>query len=355
MVHPFSAVAGCARGDGFMSAVIASRNSAGYNGVEDVSATGSLSTGAIGANIKLLMSATIDQESAEAIELKAQSSGDLDLAEAMRQDLTNYNGGSIVFGIMLAGGAYPIVLAAIYLIVGLAFVIWNSISGYPLGNLGEEIGAVFVFLVAGGVFCAFIGVVWAAIASALDDAGGLPVFAVAPRARKLCRIGSRQRWACGLRCVFANYAHPALVGWPVRRRNDCNNPCRRSCTYHDSWPDRRSLGWTKGRPICSFVVRESAAAAIPDLSAESSSTDEMSVSSNAAEPRLQFSIRHLLWIFVWLSLILSVIKLCRLPFEFVLPVLVGWFFYQLATLRIGSYLARRLGPWWGKWRGRRST
>jgi hypothetical protein len=77
--------------------------------------------------------------------------------------------------------------------------------------------------------------------------------------------------------------------------------------------------------------------------------------SNAAEPRLQFSIRHLLWIFVWLSLILSVIKLCRLPFEFVLPMLVGWFFYQLATLCIGSYLAHRLGPWWGNWRSRRST
>jgi hypothetical protein len=77
--------------------------------------------------------------------------------------------------------------------------------------------------------------------------------------------------------------------------------------------------------------------------------------SNAAEPRLQFSIRHLLWIFVWLSLILSVIKLCRLPFEFVLPVLVGWFFYQLATLRIGFYLSRRLGPWWHNWRSRRST
>jgi hypothetical protein len=44
----------------------------------------------------------------------------------------------------------------------------------------------------------------------------------------------------------------------------------------------------------------------------------------------------MLWIFVWFSLLLSVIRLSGIPFEFALPLLVGWLVYQAATLYCGS-------------------
>jgi hypothetical protein len=304
------------------------------------------------------MSATIDQERAEAMEVNAQNCDSVDLAEAMRQDLTNYNGGSIVFGIMLAGGAYPIVLATIYLIVGFAVVVWSWLGGYPLGNAGEEIGAILLFIVAGGVFCAFIGVVWAAIASALTmpvvylflrslrvrgslvglgaASGGLVGFVA------LLPITLTLPWSVGL-SDFALMAIILVVG-----------PALTTILGQigGAWGARRAL-YFAGRDLTNAIPAPSLELAGAMGWRTTDATSQPSTSSS--EPRLQFSIRHLLWIFVWLSLILSVIKICRLPFEFVLPVLVGWFFYQLATLRIGFYLARRLGPWWVHWRSNRST
>ena len=62
-------------------------------------------------------------------------------------------------------------------------------------------------------------------------------------------------------------------------------------------------------------------------------------------PRLQFRIHHLLWISVWLSVLLALIRLCGLPFEFTLPILVGWIVYQAATLWLGGKIVRRFRKW----------
>jgi hypothetical protein len=67
--------------------------------------------------------------------------------------------------------------------------------------------------------------------------------------------------------------------------------------------------------------------------------------ASATPARFQFGIRHLLWTAVWLSVLLSIIRLLGLPFGFVLPLLGGWLGYQAATLWIGAMLARQLGPW----------
>jgi hypothetical protein len=302
------------------------------------------------------MSATIDQECAEPMEVRAQSCGRVDLAEAMRQDLTNYNGGSIVFGIMLAGGAYPIVLAVVYLIVGTAFVVWNSLSGYPLGSIAEELGQIFLFLVAGGIFCAFIGVVWAAIASALT----MPVVYLFLRSLRvrgsLVGLGATSGGLVGFVALLpTTLTLPRSVGLSDVTSIAVILALGPALTtilgqIGGAWGARRALYFTE-RDIVNAVP----AASLGLAAAMGWRSTDATSQSNVSEPRLQFSIRHLLWIFVWLSLILSVIKLCRLPFEFVLPVLVGWFFYQLATLGIGFYLARRLGPWWVDRRSRRST
>jgi hypothetical protein len=277
------------------------------------------------------------------------------LARALHQDLTSYSGPAIMFGIMLSGGAYAIVLATIYLVALLGIIAWSLAADYPLGGGAAEAVAVVIYAVVGGAICSFIGVVWAAIASALT----MPVvylFLKSLRIRgSLVGLGA----ACGGLAGFVAVL-PVVLSLPW------------SVGFDEAWaialilalgPGLTTIigqigGAWGGRRAAYFGGLDNAKAMAADspelLSVMGWSLPDTAPDSIAGEPRLQFGIRHILWIFVWLSLMLSAIKLCRLPFEFVLPLLAGWFVYQLATLRIGFWLARRLGPWWAR-RRRRST
>ena len=177
-----------------------------------------------------------------------------------------------------------------------------------------------------------------------DDAGGLFVPAVTPRfAEDLVSLGAASGGLVGFVALLPiTLSLPWTVGLSEAGTLVLILAVGPGLTtilgqIGGAWGGRRAAYFAK------FAGANAIAAESLELSAAMGwrAIDRVS-DSNASEPRLQFSIRHLLWIFVWLSLILSVIKLCRLPFEFVLPVLVGWFVYQLATLSIGSYLARRL-------------
>jgi hypothetical protein len=301
------------------------------------------------------MPTTSTQESSQTISVGSRSCADTDLARALRQDLTSYGGPSITFGIMLAGGAYPIVLATIYLIAALIFIVSSWAGGYSLGIGLAELGAVLVYVVAGGVFGAFVGVVWAAIASALT----MPVVYLFLKSLQI--RGTLQ----GLGAVCGGLAGFVAVF-----------PMTLSLPWTLGFDDFASLamilaagpGLTTilGQIGGAWGGRRAARYAVADASAIATASPELSAalgwdpnaggaSSGVNEPRLQFSIRHIMWIFVWLSLILSAIHVCRMPFQFVLPLFLGWFGFQLATLWIGSFLARRLGPWWAKRRIRRFT
>ncbi|HEY3394507.1 MAG TPA: hypothetical protein VGK58_17475 [Lacipirellulaceae bacterium] len=279
----------------------------------------------------------------------------IDLARAVHQDLTSYSGPAIVFGIMLSGGAYPIVLAAIYLIAALTFIIWSLTTGYPVGAGAAEVVAILVYVIVGGAFCAVIGVIWAAIASALT----MPVVYLFLKSLKirgsLVGLGA----ACGGLVGFVAVL-PVVVSLPLSIGFD---EAETIALILALGPGLTTIlgqigGAWGGRRAAYFGGLDNAKAMAADspelLSVMGWRAPEETPGSPADEPRLQFGIRHMLWIFVWLSLILSAIKLCRLPFEFVLPLLADWFVYQLVTLRIGFLLARRLGPWWTN-RRRRST
>jgi hypothetical protein len=301
------------------------------------------------------MSTASATECSEVLPSEPPGAGRIDLARALHQDLTSYSGPGIVFGIMLAGGVYPIVVAGVYLMVGAVIVAWNSISGYPFAHVAGELGEILVLLLAGGVFCAFIGVVWAAIASALT----MPVVYLFLKSLKirgsLIGLGA----ACGGLVGFVALL-PMLLSLPWTVGFDeagvialilALGPALTTILGQigGAWGGRRAAYF------CGLDTAKAMAADSPELlSVMGWHAPEEIPGSPADEPRLQFGIRHMMWIFVWLSLILSAIKLCRLPFEFVLPLLAGWFVYQLATLRIGFLLARRLGPWWAR-RRRRST
>ena len=279
----------------------------------------------------------------------------IDLARAVHQDLTSYSGPGIVFGIMLAGGAYPIVLAAIYLVAVLVFITWSLTTGYPIGGGAGEVVAIIVYVIVGGAFCAFVGVIWATIASALT----MPVvylFLKSLRIRgSLVGLGA----ACGGLVGFVAVL-PVVLSLPLSIGFD---EAETIALILALGPGLTTIlgqigGAWGGRRAAYFGCLDNAKAMAADspelLSAMGWRAAEEPPGSPADEPRLQFGIRHMLWIFVWLSVVLSAIKLCRLPFEFVLPLLAGWFVYQLATLRLGFLLARRLGPWWVR-RRRRST
>jgi hypothetical protein len=71
--------------------------------------------------------------------------------------------------------------------------------------------------------------------------------------------------------------------------------------------------------------------------------------------RYQFGMRHLLWVAMWASLLLTLIRVSGIPFGFALPLLLGWIAYQTATLWIGSLLLPRLAEWWAARQQSRST
>jgi hypothetical protein len=73
-------------------------------------------------------------------------------------------------------------------------------------------------------------------------------------------------------------------------------------------------------------------------------------------PRFRFRTVHLLWLGVWFSLLLTVIRLSGISFELVIPMLLVWLVYQAVTLALGGWLLPRVAAAWSAGRQRnRST
>lgn len=72
-------------------------------------------------------------------------------------------------------------------------------------------------------------------------------------------------------------------------------------------------------------------------------------------PRFRFRTIHLLWLGVWMSLLLTVIRLSGIPFELILPILLVWLAYQAATLALGGRLLPQAAAAWRGGRQNRST
>jgi hypothetical protein len=64
-------------------------------------------------------------------------------------------------------------------------------------------------------------------------------------------------------------------------------------------------------------------------------------------PRFQFQIRQLLWVCVWLSLLLTVIRITGLPMGYLVVVLMVWLLFQACTLAAGFAMAKHCGT--GRW------
>jgi hypothetical protein len=73
-------------------------------------------------------------------------------------------------------------------------------------------------------------------------------------------------------------------------------------------------------------------------------TETLSAASDSVAPnRIQFRIWHLLVISIWISLMLTAIRLMGVDFRFALVLIFGWAVFQEVTLRLGKLLAGLAG------------
>jgi hypothetical protein len=269
------------------------------------------------------------------------------LETAFRDDITSYHGPSIAFGLVLAGGAYPLVLAAIVLVAACVKFVWELATGYSSFGVLELAIIPFAILLHAG-FCAVIGSIWTCIVAMVT----LPIVYLFVHSLKLkgsiIWLGAVAGGLVGFIAVL-----PLTLGLPVLAPTIepwhvavilVLGPGLATIVGQlgGAWGGRRAE--RNVAPVeWKAVLSEVGEWQLKPVEHEEQNVEE----GDVEEPRLQFGMRHILWIFVWLSLLLSVIRLSGIPFQFVLPLLVGWLLYQSATLYFGSRFF--------KWRASRSA
>jgi hypothetical protein len=279
-----------------------------------------------------------------------------ELAQALRHDLTSYNGPSICFGIMLAGAAYPIIVATFFFAIMIAQIV-VSLNRMSSGPTLMEMAVIPFFLVGYAALGSMLGIIWAGVISMIT----LPLVYAVVRSLKLhgslvglgavsgglvgfiaaLPVTLRLAWVLGpgdvVELLIALSLGPGLAtvlgqvggAWGGSRAN------RHIANYYGVVPTSNSDNAEK---VGSAIVTE---------------TSDFAV--RTPERPWQFGIRHMMWLIVWISLLLSVIRLSGIPFEYILPLLTGWIVYQWITLRLGQRLVKWLGPKWAARRSLRST
>jgi hypothetical protein len=245
----------------------------------------------------------------------------------------------------LAGAAYPIVLA-----FGMSLFIIAALFTLPFargpGRANDVVeGVVMVFL--GGTVGAGIGLIWAGVVC-LAILPLVYLFVLSLQVRgSLIRLGAFAGGLVGFVAVM-----PFIWGE--------YSPARGS-----SWPELiflllvgpglttilGQLGGAWGGWRERWYERAVTAAGIGERPRLEQVANSLNSDGTLAYPRIQFGIRHLLVIGMWISVVLAGIRFSGLDYEVVLPLGIGWLIYQAATLWIGG----RLVGWIGRWRARRQS
>jgi hypothetical protein len=279
-----------------------------------------------------------------------------DLASALRHDLESYNGPSICFGIMLAGAAYPVVVATI-LLAWVMVQIVASLNGASLLPRLSELAMAPIFLTGYAVLGALLGVVWAGVLSMIT----LPVVYLSVRSLKargsLISLGALSG---GLVGFIALLPLSLSVPWTVSA-----NDYSRLFVLLPMGPGLATVlgqvggawgGWKATLHLANYygIVATSDSERAGQAATEMIATTTDSASRAPLQP-WQFGLRHVLWLVVWISVLLSVVRLSGIPFEFVIPLVAGWIVFQWITLHAGRRIALWIGPKLQMWRERRST
>lgn len=240
----------------------------------------------------------------------------------------------MAFGIMVAGAAYPIVLSVAYIGLAAMFYAYQALMGTlspgDLDLFGDSIAglaaAVLCVILGGG----FVGFFWAGAVSLVV----LPLANLFARSLRL-RVGFVPLAAtCGGAVGFA-----AVLPMSFSFVFD---------GFLGHW--LQALIMLAVGPALTTVLGQIGGAWGVRGAARAGSNVPVQRAEVSAAPRVQFRIRHVLWISVWLSGLLTVIKLIGLPFELMLPLLVGWCIFQAGTLYLGRLTVCKLWPWWRAWR-----
>jgi hypothetical protein len=234
---------------------------------------------------------------------------------------------SVALGIILAGGLYPIVLAILGVAIG---VILNRPS------IPELVAGTF-FLLVYTFIAGLVGLVWTNVVVVVT----LPAVLLVAWSLSLrgSIIGCGAFWGglVGFVAVvpfmfmvpFGDNLVISLAMGPVLTTV--------LGQLGGAWGGRRALqriGWYER------AIRE----ASTELQCDDFARAGEQLEIGDTQARFQFGIRHLLWTVVWLSLLLSLIRLLGIPFDIAMPMLVGWVVFQAGTLWVGGWLLRSMGP-----------
>lgn len=267
------------------------------------------------------------------------------LCPSEKADAISFDWARIGFGIALAGGFYPMVLAAILTTFAAVMFAWDVLFEGGAGMDYDEFIGITLSIGLYTILAAMIGFLWSGVVAVLT----LPVVYLIAWSLNLrasiVRVGAFAGGLVGFICVL-----PALLSVPWVRTS-VGDVLEITATI--------SLG-----PMLAIVAGQIGGAwgghtsrefgptrtwhevAQPALwSASSAGHAEVSESPR----RIQFGIRHLLWIAVWLSLLLTLIRICQIPYDLFLPLTLGWLAFQSAAMWVGGRLAR----WWMQRRERR--
>jgi hypothetical protein len=266
-------------------------------------------------------------------------------------DLISFGWPRIGLGIILSGGVYPIVLCVGYLIAGILFSA-AGVRSYQApslsGQVGLVVGMMFTCVVA-SLFLSIIGLMWASFVTVLT----LPVLHLVVWSM---RLKPKLIWLGAFAGGFVAFVATLPICWRIPhmlKRGDAAPTAVILLAGPALATIVGQLGGARGgkRGAESLALNRMSAKlqtvrlryvlGLPSADSESVSANEDEGANGS--PRFQFRIFHILWIGVWFSLLFTLIRVSGIPYEFILPLFLGWLVYQAGTLALGRPLLRRLG------------
>ncbi|MEX0642896.1 MAG: hypothetical protein WD468_09360 [Pirellulales bacterium] len=272
----------------------------------------------------------------------------------LSDDLTSYSWMTIARSIVLAGIAYAVFLALIQYTFSMMFILLGQL-GQPSAGLSERAmmtGMILIGSVIQAVFYAIAGMVLASVLSLVM----LPiVYLVVWSLKMRGSVVWLGAFCGGLVGFLAALPIIAIAGFSVVPSASADmfwimamglliGPCL--ATMFGQIGGARGGYRAAQRTAAIWQVTPAATtdacmatSPLPPVNARTHTHD------STPRPRMQFRIHHLLWIMLWLSVLLTLIRLCGLPFEFILPLLAGWTVYQASTLWLGGKIVRLFRAW----------
>jgi hypothetical protein len=230
----------------------------------------------------------------------------------------------VAIGIMAAGGSYPIAFASVALLVTVVQLLWSTVTLNPVGT--SVLSAIPLAILYGGML-GFIGSCWAGIVSLVV----MPVFYLFVRSLKWRADFVSIAATCGGLVGFVAVL-PFMLIPLVEARSEL--------------PIGGLLVAFAFGPAITTILGQLGGAwgARRAIRLKHESDAPTTASEPAGHPYIQFSLRHLIWVTAWTSVLLTLIHLSRLPAEFILPLLGVWLVYQAATLAAGRFYLARIRP-----------